>query len=82
MAIENLKENFGNVIWPSIKSKKLIFSLNEESKWISNQQFSNNKFKKNKAIEVFRGNGTILSASSIKNPKLIFKSPRFLFLDE
>lgn len=82
MAIENLKDNFGNVIWPSIESKKLIFSLNEKSEWISNQQFSNNKFEKNKAIEVLRGNGTILSASSIQNPTLMFKKPRFLYINQ
>ena len=61
------------------KSKKLIFSLNEKSEWISNQQFSNNKFEKNKAIEVLRGNGTILSASSIQNPTLMFKTKIFVY---
>ena len=81
MALNEINNNFGDVIWPAIKSKKLLFSLNEDFKWVSNQLFDKDKFEKNKAIEIIRGNGTICSFSSLLEPRRMFNDPNFLFLD-
>ena len=81
MALNAINNNYGDIIWPAIKSKKLLFSLNEDFKWVSNQLFDDDKFEKNKAIEIIRGNGTICSFSSLLEPRRMFNDPNFLFLD-
>ena len=80
-SIKVLSENFGNVIWPSIISNKIIFTLDKEGKPYSNQKFSEFDFIKENQIEVLRGNGTILSRSALINPQLMFKDPKFEFID-
>ena len=81
IAAEYLSKNYGDIVWPAVLSKKLIFSLNQNLDWVSNQVFNSEKFEKNKAIEVIRGNGTILSLSSILDPRKMFNNPKFIFLD-
>ena len=80
-AVKIIRENFGNVIWPSIYSKKIIFTSDEKGQYYSNQRFIENKWIKNDEIEVFRGNGTILSRGALKKPKLMFDNPSFYFLN-
>ena len=76
-----ISENFGNVIWPSINSNKIIFTVDKSGDPYSNQKFNEIDFLKEKQIEVLRGNGTIISQAALINPKLMFKNPRFEFID-
>tara|TARA_B100000886_G_C20426418_1_gene494280 strand:- start:2556 stop:3854 length:1299 start_codon:yes stop_codon:yes gene_type:complete len=76
-AAKIISENFGNIIWPAIYSKKLIFSDNGKGEFISNQQYTENKWVKNDQLEVLRGNGTILSRAALQNPLLMFEKPFF-----
>ena len=80
-SIKILSENFGNVIWPSINSNKIIFNLDKGGKPYSTQKFGESDFTKENQIEVLRGNGTILSRSALINPQLMFKDPKFEFID-
>ena len=79
-AVRIISENFGNVVWPAIYSKKLIFSNNGKGEYLSNQQFIENKWIKNDQLEVLRGNGTILSRAALQNPLLMFDKPFFHIL--
>ncbi len=76
-----ISENFGNVIWPSIKSNRIIFTFDNDGQPQSNQQFNELTFFKERQVEVIRGNGTIISCAALLNPLLMFKSPNFEFID-
>ena len=80
-SIQIISENFNNVIWPSIKSNRIIFTLDNHGKPLSNQQFNESVFMKEKQVEVIRGNGTIISSAALINPLLMFKDPSFQFID-
>ncbi len=80
-SIKIISQNFGNVIWPSINSNKLIFTIDSYGKPKSNQQFDEFNFIKEQQVEVLRGNGTIISSAALLNPLLMFKNPNFEFID-
>lgn len=80
-AIKIITENFGNVIWPTIKSNKIIFTIDGEGNKHSNQQLNESGFIKENQVEVLRGNGTIISSAALIHPYLMFKKPNFEFID-
>ena len=80
-SLKIISENFGNVIWPSIKSNRIIFTLDNLGKPQSTQKLEASTFPKDLQIEVLRGNGTIISSAALLNPLLMFKNPLFNFID-
>jgi len=80
-AVDIISENFGYVIWPSIKTNKIIFSLDKDGETFSNQIFNEMDFIKEKQVEVLRGNGTIISQAALIHPSLMFSNPNFEFID-
>lgn len=80
-SLKIISENFGNVIWPSIKSNRIIFTLDSLGKPQSTQKLNKSTFPKDLQIEVLRGNGTIISSAALLNPLLMFNNPLFNFID-
>ena len=82
LSIKIITENFGNVIWPAIKSNKIIFTVDDQGNKHSNQQFNESGFVKENQVEVLRGNGTIISTTALIHPFLMFRKPNFEFIDK
>jgi hypothetical protein len=81
-SIKIITENFGNTIWPAIKSKRIIFNIDNQGNQQSNQQYNDLGFIKGNQVEVLRGNGTIVSSTTLMYPLLMFKKPNFEFIDQ
>ena len=82
LSIKIITESFGNVIWPAIKSNRIIFTVDDQGNKNSNQQFNESGFIKENQVEVLRGNGTIISTTALLHPFLMFKKPNFEFIDK